>query len=52
MVNVVGKEELQKAYENPENYKNLTVRVGGFSARFVNLEDDVQREIMARTCNG
>jgi pyruvate-formate lyase len=51
MVNVVGKEELQKAYENPENYKNLTVRVGGFSARFVNLEDDVQREIMARTCN-
>ncbi len=51
MVNVVGPEELQAAYENPQNYKNLTVRVGGFSARFVNLEDDVQREIMARTCN-
>ena len=43
--------ELQAAYKNPEAYKNLTVRVGGFSARFVNLEDDVQREIMARTCN-
>ncbi|WP_251861743.1 pyruvate formate lyase family protein [Clostridium sp. Marseille-Q2269] len=51
MINVVGKEELEAAYKNPEAYKNLTVRVGGFSARFVNLEDDVQREIMARTCN-
>lgn len=51
MVTIVGPEELQAAYENPEAYKNLTVRVGGFSARFVNLEDDVQREIIARTCN-
>ena len=51
MVNVVGKDELEKAYKNPEDYKDLMVRVGGFSARFVNLEDDVQREIMARTCN-
>ena len=51
MVTVVGAEELQAAYQNPEAYKNLTVRVGGFSARFVNLEDDVQREILARTCN-
>lgn len=51
MITVVGPEELQAAYENPEKYKNLTVRVGGFSARFVNLEDDVKREIMARTCN-
>lgn len=51
MVTVVGPEELKAAYEDPENYKNLTVRVGGFSARFVNLEDDVKREIMARTCN-
>lgn len=51
MITVVGPEELQAAYKNPEQYKNLTVRVGGFSARFINLEDDVQREIMARTCN-
>lgn len=51
MITIVGPEELQAAYKNPEKYKNLTVRVGGFSARFVNLEDDVKREIMARTCN-
>lgn len=50
MVNVVGRDELEAAYNNPEAYKNLIVRVGGFSARFVNLEDDVQQEIMARTC--
>jgi len=50
MVNVVGRDELEAAYENPEAYKNLIVRVGGFNAKFVNLEDDVQREIMARTC--
>ena len=51
MVNIVNQEDLVKAYKNPELYKNLTVRVGGFSARFVNLEDDVQREIIERTCN-
>lgn len=51
MINVVSQDELEAAYKNPEAYKNLTVRVGGFSARFVNLDDDVQREIIARTCN-
>lgn len=51
MVNIVNQEDLVAAYNNPEAYKNLTVRVGGFSARFVNLDDDVQREIMERTCN-
>lgn len=51
MITIINPGDLEKAYKNPENYKDLTVRVGGFSARFVNLEDDVQREIMARTCN-
>lgn len=51
MVTIVTPEELEAAYHNPEAYKNLTVRVGGFSARFVNLEEDVQREIIARTLN-
>ncbi|MDU3351934.1 MAG: pyruvate formate lyase family protein, partial [Clostridium sp.] len=51
MVNIVNQEDLVAAYNNPAAYKNLTVRVGGFSARFVNLDDDVQREIMERTCN-
>lgn len=51
MVSVVGKGELEDAFKNPEKYPNLLVRVGGFSARFVNLERDVQEEVLARTIN-
>jgi pyruvate-formate lyase len=51
MISVVSKGELEDAYINPEKYPNLLVRVGGFSARFVELEKDVQREIISRTLN-
>ena len=51
MVSVVGKGELEAAYQHPEKYPNLIVRVGGFSARFVNLDRDVQQEILNRTLN-
>lgn len=51
MVSVVGKGELEAAYHNPQQYPNLVVRVGGFSARFVNLDRDVQLEILNRTLN-
>ena len=34
MITCVGKEDLQNAKERPEEYRNLMVRVGGFSARF------------------
>jgi pyruvate-formate lyase len=51
MVTVVGKGELEEAYKNPEKYPNLVVRVGGFSAKFVNLDRDVQEEILNRTLN-
>lgn len=51
MVSVVGKGELEAAYQHPEQYPNLIVRVGGFSARFVNLDRDVQQEILNRTLN-
>lgn len=51
MISVVSKGELEDAYINPEKYPNLLVRVGGFSAKFINLDKDVQREIMSRTLN-
>ena len=51
MISVVSKGELEDAYQNPEKYPNLLVRVGGFSAKFVNLEKDVQREVISRTLN-
>lgn len=42
-------ETLKKAQEHPEQYKNLLVRVAGYSAYFVDLSKDVQDSIMMRT---
>ncbi len=49
MINVVNNADLQRAMEHPEEYPNLIVRVGGFSARFIDLDRDVQLEILSRT---
>ncbi len=49
MINVVNNDDLQRAMAHPEEYPNLIVRVGGFSARFIDLERDVQLEILQRT---
>ena len=51
MINVLGKEDLENARKNPEKYSNLIVRVGGFSARYIELADDVQLDILNRTLN-
>jgi pyruvate-formate lyase len=48
MVTVINRGDLEKAIEEPEKYKDLFVRVGGFSARFVDLPKDVQVEILSR----
>jgi formate C-acetyltransferase len=48
---VVGREDLEAATREPERWGHLMVRVGGFSARFVELSPAVQREILARTLN-
>ena len=49
MITVVDKNELERAMEEPEKYGHVFVRVGGFSARFVELSRDVQLEILSRT---
>jgi pyruvate-formate lyase len=49
MITVVGKEDLLHAIERPEEYRDLIVRIGGLSARFVSLKKDVQQEIYDRT---
>lgn len=49
MITVVGREDLKNAMERPEDYLDLMVRVGGLSARFVELNRDVQQEIYDRT---
>ena len=40
---------LQKAQDHPEEYKDLVVRVAGFSAYFTRLDRGVQNEIIKRT---
>lgn len=49
MLNIVGRGDLEKALLEPEKYRNLIVRVGGFCARFVELEPKVQQEVLSRT---
>ncbi|GHV94340.1 glycyl radical enzyme [Spirochaetia bacterium] len=49
MITVVGREDLLNAMKRPEEYKDLIVRIGGLSARFVDLKKDVQQEIYDRT---
>ncbi|MFZ3253084.1 MAG: pyruvate formate lyase family protein, partial [Syntrophales bacterium] len=47
--NCVKRETLVEAQLHPEQYRNLVVRVAGFSAFFVTLQRGVQDELIART---
>jgi pyruvate formate-lyase/glycerol dehydratase family glycyl radical enzyme len=47
--NVIDKETLLKAQANPEDYKDLVVRVAGYSAQFTVLAKEVQDDIISRT---
>ena len=48
-INSADTAELRAAQAHPERYRDLVVRVAGFSAFFVNLSKDMQEEIIART---
>jgi pyruvate-formate lyase len=47
--NVVSADVLRKAQANPEHYRNLCVRVSGYSQQFVLLDREMQEHIIART---
>ncbi len=51
-INVTDKETLEKARKNPEEYKDLLVRIGGYSDYFTNISPEMQAEVILRTEHG
>ena len=51
-VNVVDRETLEKARETPELYRDLVVRIGGYSDYFTRLSKSMQSEIIQRAEHG
>ena len=47
--NCISSETLRDAQAHPENYRDLLVRVAGYSTQFVNLSKSMQDAIIART---
>jgi len=47
--NVLNQETLLNAQREPEKYRNLLVRIAGYSAYFTELTHDLQDDIIART---
>jgi formate C-acetyltransferase len=50
--NVVSSDTLRDAQKVPEHYKDLTVKVAGYNARFIELHKELQDSIIARTEHG
>jgi formate C-acetyltransferase len=48
-VNLLDRDTLRRAMEDPEAHRSLMVRVSGYSARFTELSRDLQEEILTRT---
>lgn len=48
-INVISADTLRAAQKNPDEYKNLVVRVAGFSAYFVELHPTGQADLISRT---
>ena len=51
-INSISRDVLRDAMENPDSYRDLVVRVSGFSAYYVCLDRSVQEDILMRTEHG
>ncbi|MDR2744764.1 MAG: glycyl radical protein [Desulfovibrio sp.] len=50
--NVISRDTLLAAQKDPQKYRNLIVRIAGYSAYFVDLSPDLQNDLIARTEHG
>lgn len=48
-INVTDRETLEKAIEKPQEYRDLVVRIGGYSDYFTRLSREMQQEVILRT---
>ena len=46
---IIGRETMMAAQKNPEKYKDLVVRIAGYSAYFVELSPELQSDLIGRT---
>lgn len=47
--NIINRETLLAAQKDPDKYRNLIVRIAGYSAYFCDLSKDLQDDLIART---
>jgi len=48
-MNPLNRDDLEAALVEPAKFSHVLVRLGGWSARFVDLEPAIQQEILRRT---